>query len=171
MKKSIGIKFNLVNFIERNSIAVAIFVSLIIEGLFYLGFIGNVRSIFSDVIAYLSILLGLLGVYLGIFVSLDDDSLVFKRLNELGKDNLKIYKNRLIKLTSNTIYESIFMVVFTLLLSIVNISLPTILKHLIFLFWVFILNHISIGTFLVIHLITGVANKNSNTQKKKKKMI
>ena len=80
----------------------------------------SIRNSISDTITISSIILGVVGVLIGLLISMKEDSKFFISAEKAGKDDF-FYKNLMSKLR-NAFLTNLFFVVLTLML---NLILPT----------------------------------------------
>lgn len=151
-----GDSLDIINsWINEISIVLCLFFSM----LYYSDGLNSVRAIVSDTISVSSILLGILGVLIGILISLKEDSIFFKKAKEKGKDGF-FYESLLIKLR-NAFIINIFFVSYTLLFNLIKPSSFIIVKCTFIFIWAFLLIKIIWQSLYLMILITKIATYSS----------
>jgi len=93
----------------------------------------SIRNSISDTIAISSIILGVVGVLIGLLISMKADSTFFISAKKAGKDDF-FYKNLMTKLR-NAFLTNLFFVVLTLMLNLIMPSVSFLIKGAFLVFW------------------------------------
>lgn len=128
----------------------------------------SIRNSISDTITISSIILGVVGVLIGLLISMKEDSKFFISAKKAGKDDF-FYKNLMSKLR-NAFLTNLFFVVLTLML---NLILPTAsfwIKGVFLVFWSFLflktLWQVAYLIILITKIITYEPPKTNKIRKK-----
>lgn len=125
---------------------------------YYQGFIINLRSTIAHVVVFSAVILGILGVFLTLLITLRE-SIVFQRMRVFFPDvNEKLFR---------WIRDQLWSGISVVLLSVIISVLPTPSNKFLSSFGVFIWStifwHIGIGSFYTIKLITDLILRNDNS--------
>lgn len=118
------------------------------------GFI-SIREVISDTISLSSIILGILGVLLGLLISLQEDSSFFKKAKEINKDRF-YFKELIIQLRDSFILNIVF-VIYTLFFNLLPPSQAVFLKLFFISFWIFLFIKIIWRVIFLIIIISKIS--------------
>ncbi|MCS8593060.1 hypothetical protein [Enterococcus faecium] len=93
----------------------------------------SIRNSISDTITISSIILGVIGVLIGLLISMKEDSTFFVNAAKVGKDDF-FYKSLMLKLR-NAFLTNLFFVVLTLMLNLILPAVSFLLKSTFLIFW------------------------------------
>lgn len=128
----------------------------------------SIREAVSDTISLSSIILGVLGVLLGLLVSLQEDSPFFKKAKEIGNDTF-YFKELIIKLRDSFIINMIF-VVYTLFFNLLPPTEVIFLKIIFISCWFFLFIRIIWQVIFLIIIISKISIYTSPDKSSRSKM-
>lgn len=146
-----------------------IFIICVIFSIFYVcGNFLSIRNSISDTIAISSIILGVVGVLIGLLITMKEDSKFFISAKKAGKDDF-FYKNLMSKLR-NAFLTNLFFVVLTLMLNLILPTISFLIKGVFLVFWSFLffktLWQVAYLIILITKVITYEPSKTNKLQKK-----
>lgn len=123
--------------------------------LFYFGYVTNVRNSIGNVVTFASIIIGILGVFLTLLITLQE-SLVFKRLKEhFPKTNQSLY----LWLRSQ-IWTGMIVVLLSVIISVLPPSPNKALSTIAVVVWSSFFWLMSIGSFYTVKLVADLVVRN-----------
>lgn len=147
-------KFNIINY--------AVFFCFSIVGIFFYckGYLKSIRFGISDTIAVSSIILGILGVFIGILIGQRENSKFFKatQRNDLGKN---FFVKLMAKIRNQFFYNIVF-IVFTLLCDFLPVGINSVLKIFFLVIWFWLFMVILWGVFYIVSVIVDISINDTN---------
>ncbi|MCM0724324.1 hypothetical protein NB814_00965 [Latilactobacillus curvatus] len=150
--KWISISTNwIINLYEKHRICSFLLICIVVGTLCRFMHFKSFRNMASDAIAIVSITLAILGLFLGILISLKEDSVFFKQAKryELDKD---IFKD-LLKTITNSIYINIIFIASTLMYDVMPTINNKVAKYLGNILWAALFVFLLIETTHIVYLI------------------
>ncbi|MGG0914702.1 hypothetical protein ABE147_09115 [Bacillus velezensis] len=141
----------------KYNIVICIILGILTGVLSYLNWVVNLKSNGSNIITFASIVIGVMGVFLSLLISLQGSS-VFSRLNEYNPYlQKKIYTN-----LRTQIYYALIVVICSIIVNSLPEICNNILKAVIDGVWFIFIWLMTLGSFYSVKLITDLIVKNFN---------
>lgn len=134
MKKYIKNSSWIKDFIDKYRLILAIFISVVLGYLYFKGNLRSVRFSVSDAISVASIILGILGVFIGLLISVRSDSF-FTKLSEYGSNssvNAEVIFSRLMTRLRNNFTLNLMFIVLALAVDVLPVTKNLLLKAIFF---------------------------------------
>lgn len=142
-------KFNMINY--------AVFGVFSLAGIFLYanGWLKSVRLGISDTITVSSIILGILGVFIGILIGQHENSKFFKATQRVKRD--KDFFGSLMKKVRNQFFFNIIFIVFTLFCDFLPSGMNQIVKLIFLFFWAWLFMVTLWGVFYIVDTIVVIS--------------
>lgn len=134
MKKYIKSSSWIKDCIDKYRVLLALFISVVLGYLYFKGNLRSVRFSVSDAIAVASIILGILGVFIGLLTSVRADSF-FTKLSEYGNNssvNAQVIFSRLMTRLRNNFALNLLFIILALAIDVLPITKNLLLKAIFF---------------------------------------
>lgn len=125
---------------------------------YYQDLIANLRNAIAHVVVFSAVILGILGVFLTLLITLRE-SIVFERIRVLFPDVNK----KLFKWIRNQLWSGIAVVLLSVIISVLPTPSNKIISSIGVFVWSTIFWHIGIGSFYTIKLITDLILRNDTS--------
>lgn len=146
----------IINFFEKRKFLLFIIILIIVGCFVIFAPLSSFRNLTSDSITISSILLAILGIFLGILLNLKDDSIFFRRAKAFDQDERIFFT--LLNLIVKNFFLNIVFVVGTLLYDVAPQVESKFFKSFINIFWMSLFFFLIIGTCYIVYLISEIYN-------------
>lgn len=152
---------HLIDKIDYFRYVIAIFICFITVVIYANEYMLSIRGAISDTISYSSIVLGIIGLLIGLLISLKEDSIFFERAErfELDRD---IY-NKLLKRLRNAFMYNILLVLLSILYCFVIPAMPLFFKYTGLFIWFYLFIIVSWDVFYLIWIIVKICTFKNNS--------
>lgn len=133
---------------------IAMFVCIFLVYFYQKSYMLSIRGAISDTISFSSIILGILGLLIGLLMSLKEDSIFFKQAKKYDKDS-EIYYT-LLKRMRNAFIYNIILVLLSIFYCFVIPNMPIVIKHCGLFFWFYLFIIVSWDTIYLIWIIVKI---------------
>ncbi|MBT9655996.1 hypothetical protein [Lactiplantibacillus plantarum] len=147
-------KFNVVNYGVFGIFSIA---SVI---LYRNGFLKSVRFGISDTITVSSIILGILGIFIGILIGQHENSNFFRAVKRAGRDK-EFFGNLMMKIRNQFFFNIVF-IIFTLLCDFLPAGMNILLKSFFLFLWVWLFMVTLWGVFYIVDTIVVISVTDNN---------
>lgn len=160
-------KGDLVDKIDFFRYIIIIFVCVILVVIYNYAYMLSIRGAISDTISFSSIILGILGLLIGLLMSLREDSIFFKKAEAFDLDG-DIY-DKLLRRLRNAFFYNIVLVLLSIFYCFVIPNVIPLIKHIGLFLWFFLFIVVSWDVFYLIWIIVRICTfKNTeNTGRRK----
>lgn len=140
--------------------AVTIIICLGLVCIYKKGYLLSIRGAISDTISFSSIILGILGLLIGLLMSLREDSIFFKKAKKYDLD-LEIY-DKLLKRIRDAFLYNIVLVLLSIFYCFVIPNMPSFIKSTGLFLWFFLFIIVSWDVFYLIWIIVKICTFKDN---------
>ncbi|MGM0168034.1 hypothetical protein IGI39_003046 [Enterococcus sp. AZ135] len=158
--KKILKKGDLIDKIDYFRYFITIIICLSLVCIYKKGYMLSIRGAISDTIAFSSIILGILGLLIGLLMSLREDSIFFKKARKYDLD-LEIY-DKLLKRIRDAFLYNIVLVLLSIFYCFVIPNMPPFIKGMGLFLWFFLFIVVSWDVFYLIWIIVKICTFKDN---------
>ena len=153
-------KGDLVDKVDYFRYVLIIFICLFLVFIYKNGYMLSIRGAISDTISFSSIILGILGLLIGLLMSLKEDSIFFRRAKKFDLDS-NIY-NTLLERLRNAFLYNIVLVLLSIFYCFVIPNMPSFVKSMGLFFWFFLFTIVSWDVFYLVWIIVKICTFKDN---------
>ena len=153
-------KGDLVDKVDYFRYVLIIFICLFLVFIYKNGYMLSIRGAISDTISFSSIILGILGLLIGLLMSLKEDSIFFRRAKKFDLDS-NIY-NTLLERLRNAFLYNIVLVLLSIFYCFVIPNMPSFVKSMCLFFWFFLFTIVSWDVFYLVWIIVKICTFKDN---------
>lgn len=156
---------NLIDFIHKWRIIIFLCISVFLSYIYCKSDTLSIRESVSDIVSVSSIILGILGVFIGIMATLEDSSLI-KKLNDyakLQKNNFDAFRYLLLFVKKQFILNLCF-IFLTVMINFAPGYLNIYIRVFCLSIWGMLFLLIFWGTFYIVNIIIGIQLQNYNSK-------